>query len=178
MRRSLTVPCLFLKSLFFASNSLFGGATESVSLLALRKNDPLVIHFLPFPIVVGFSPHDPNDAGLILRDLALYCPVRAEVLRSTPLFTYARGGHALGYGLLRKISKVLLLKLFSPAVAALYTWHSFRSSLGLCAPGCQSTRLGFTGLASLAFKGPNSWVRAAQFRSCFFLAGPSCWPKR
>ena len=97
---------------------------DRVGVLACAAiNDPLIIHFLPFPIIVGFNPLDSNDAGLILRDLAFYCPVQAKDLRSTPLFTYERGGHALGYEFLRKILKLLLLKLFSAAVAALaFAW--------------------------------------------------------
>ena len=103
---------------------------DRVGVLACAaKNDPLVIHFLPSPIIVSFNPDDPEDPGLILRDLALHCPVRAEDLRSTPLFTYSRGGEALGYNFLRKLLKILLLTLFTTTVVALFTWHSFRSGL-------------------------------------------------
>ena len=42
---------------------------DRVGVLACAaKNDPLVLHFLPSLIIVGFNPKDPEDAGLILRD--------------------------------------------------------------------------------------------------------------
>ena len=69
--------------------SMMPGRDRVGVLACAAKNNPLIIHFLPFPIIVGFNPHDSNDAGLILRDLALHCPVQAKDLRSTPLFTYS-----------------------------------------------------------------------------------------
>ena len=74
-------------------------------LACATKNDPLVLHFLPSPIIVGFNPKDPEDTGLILRDLALHCPVPSSKMRSTPLFTYSPGGKALGYNFLSGIFK-------------------------------------------------------------------------
>jgi hypothetical protein len=63
---------------------------DRVGVLACAaKNDPLVLHFLPSPITVGFNPEDPEDAGLILRDLALHCPIPMLKMRSTPLFSYS-----------------------------------------------------------------------------------------
>jgi hypothetical protein len=82
------------------------------------KNDPLVLHFLLSPIIVGFNPKDPEDAGLILRDLALYCPVPLSKMRSTPLFTYSLGGKALGYNFLSGVFKTLLRQIL-PIVVAL-----------------------------------------------------------
>jgi hypothetical protein len=70
-------------------------AEDRVGVLACAaKNDPLVLHFLPSPIIVGFNSEDPEDAGLILRDLALHCPVPMSKVRSTPLFTYSAGRKA------------------------------------------------------------------------------------
>jgi hypothetical protein len=70
---------------------------DRVGVLACAaKNDPLVLHFLPSPIIVGFNAQDPEDAGLILRDLALHCPVPMSKMRSTPLFKYSADGKALG----------------------------------------------------------------------------------
>jgi|AntAceMinimDraft_5_1070358.scaffolds.fasta_scaffold119085_2 hypothetical protein len=56
------------------------------------KDDLLLIHFLPCPIAVSFNLENPEGPGLILRDLALSCPVHGEDLRSMPLFTYSEGG--------------------------------------------------------------------------------------
>jgi hypothetical protein len=82
---------------------------DRVGVLACAaKNDPLVLHFLPSPIIVGFNPKDPEDAGLILRDLALHCPVPSSKMRSTPLFTYLADGKALGYSFLSGVFKTLL----------------------------------------------------------------------
>ena len=39
------------------------------------KNDPLGIHFTPFPIIISFHPHQLEDPGVMLRDFALHCPV-------------------------------------------------------------------------------------------------------
>ena len=40
---------------------------DRVGVLACAaKNDPLVLHLLPSPIIVGFNSKDPEDAGLIL----------------------------------------------------------------------------------------------------------------
>ena len=65
---------------------------DRVGVLACAaKNDPLVLHFLSSPIIVGFNPKDPEDAGLILRDLALYCSVPMSKNEKHPviyLFTW------------------------------------------------------------------------------------------
>ena len=153
--------------------SMVPGRDRIGVLACAAKNDPLVIHFLPFPIIVGFNPLDSNDAGLILRDLALHCPVQAKDLRSTPLFTYGRGGHALGYEFLRKILKLLLLKLFSAAVAALYTWHSFRSGLACALRAAKApdwvllallrwrSKKSIPGYGRLSFEDASSWLDQA-----------------
>jgi hypothetical protein len=70
---------------------------DRVGVLACAaENGPLVIHFLSCPIAVNLNPDGSEDPRLILRDLALYCPVRSEDLRSTPLFTNSENREALG----------------------------------------------------------------------------------
>ena len=107
----------------------------------------------------------------------MHCPVRAEDLRSTPLFTYAyaRGEHALGYGFLRKILKLLLLllKLFSAAVTALYNWHSFSSGLACALRAAKApdwvllallrwrSKASIPGYGQLSFKAAASWMDQA-----------------
>jgi hypothetical protein len=56
---------------------------DRVDVLACAaKNDPLVLNFLPSPIIVGFNSKDPEDAGLILRDLALHCPCPSTIVKN------------------------------------------------------------------------------------------------
>ena len=151
---------------------------DRVGVLACAaKNDLLVIHFLPCPIIVSFNPDDPEDPGLILRDLALHCPVRPEDLRSTPLFTYSRGGEALGYNFLRKILKILLLTLFSAAVAALFTWHSFRSGLACALRAAEApdwvllallrwrSKSSIPGYGRLSFEAAATWLDQAAVQN-------------
>jgi hypothetical protein len=70
---------------------------DRVGVLACAaKNDPLVLHFLPSPIIVGFNSGDPEDSGLILRDLALHCPVPLSTMRRTPYSHIQRVGRHLG----------------------------------------------------------------------------------
>ena len=112
---------------------------DCVGVLAcVAKNDPLVLHFLPCPIIVGFNSEDPEDAGLILRDLALHCPVPMSKMRSTPLFTYSAGGKALGYSFFSGIFKTLLRQILPVASAELFTWNSFRSGLACALRAAQA----------------------------------------
>jgi hypothetical protein len=157
--------------------SMRSGVDRVGVLACAAKNDPLVIHFLPSPIIVSFNPDDPEDPGLILRDLALHCPVRAEDLRSTPLFTYSRGGEALGYNFLRKLLKILLLTLFTTTVAALFTWHSFRSGLACALRAAKApdwvllallrwrSKSSIPGYGRLSFETAASWLDQAAVQN-------------
>ena len=151
---------------------------DKVGVLACAaKNDPLALHFLPCPIIVGFKPSDPEDTGLILRDLALHCPVPASELRSTPLFTYAPGWKALGYDFLGSVLKALLLTLFTAAVAALFTWHSFRSGLACALRAAQApdwvllallrwrSKSSIPGYGRLSFEAATSWLDQASVQN-------------
>ena len=149
--------------------------TELVFWHALpKKNDLLALYFLPHPIVVSFNADDPEDPGLILRDLALFCPIVAADLRSTPLFTYSKGGGALGYGFLRKVLKALLLKILTPKDAALFTWHSFRSGLACALRAAKApdwvllallrwrSKSSIPGYGRLSFEAASSWLDQAS----------------
>lgn len=177
-------------SLFFIINGVTRRCPTPVELLSMRggldqvgvlacaaKNDPLVIHFLPSPIIVSFNPDDPEDPGLILRDLAMHCPVRADDLRSSPLFTYSLGGEALGYNFLRKVLKKLLLAVFPPAVASLFTWHSFRSGLACALRAARAPdwvirallrwrfKSSIPGYGRLSFEAAASWLDQAAVQN-------------
>jgi len=148
--------------------------TELVFWHALPKNDLLALHFLPHPIVVSFNADDPEDPGLILRDLALFCPIVAADLRSTPLFTYSKGGGALGYGFLKKVLKALLLELLPAKDAALFTWHSFRSGLACALRAAKAphwvllallrwrSKSSIPGYGRLSFEAASSWLDQAS----------------
>ena len=46
-------------------SSMVRGRDKVGVLACAAKNDPLALHFLPSPIIVGFNPTDPEDTGLI-----------------------------------------------------------------------------------------------------------------
>jgi hypothetical protein len=156
---------------------MMSGVDRVGVLACAAKNDPLVIHFLPSPIIESLNPDVPEDPGIILRDLARHCPVRAEDLRSTPLFTYSRGGEALGYNFLRKLLKILLLTLFSATVAELFTWHSFRSGLACALRAAKApdwvllallrwrSKSSIPGYGRLSFETAASWLNQAAVQN-------------
>ena len=150
-------------------------AKDRVGVLACAaKNDPLVLHFLPSPIIVGFNPKDPEDAGLILRDLALHCPVTSTKMRSTPLFTYSPGGKALGYSFLSGVFKTLLRQILPSASAELFSWHSFRSGLACALRAAQApdwvllallrwrSKSSIPGYGRLSFEAASAWLDQAS----------------
>jgi hypothetical protein len=174
-------------SVFFIINGTVNRSPNASELLSMKrgrdrvgilacaaKNDPLALHFLPHPTVVSFNPDDPEDPGLILRDLALFCPIVAEDLRRTPLFTYSKGGGALGYSFLKKVLKALLLKLLTPKDAALFTWHSFRSGLACALRAAKApdwallallrwrSKSSIPGYGRLSFEAASSWLDQAS----------------
>jgi hypothetical protein len=68
---------------------------DRVGVLACAaKNDPLVLHFLPSPIIVGFNPKDPEDAGLFFTRLSISLPntiVENEKHPIIHLYTWWKG---------------------------------------------------------------------------------------
>ena len=103
---------------------------DRIGVLAVPcKNDPLGLHFLPFPLIFNFNPRDDADVGSALRDLAFHCWVPVSELRSTPMFTYSSEKKALRRDFLDTILKALLLTVFPAPMADLYSWHSFRIGL-------------------------------------------------
>ena len=93
------------------------------------KNDPLGIHFVPFPLIFNFNPLDVADTGLALRDLALYCWVPPNALRSTPMLSSAPSGEPIRRDFLDLVLIATLLCFLTAAEASLYSWHSFRIGL-------------------------------------------------
>ena len=103
---------------------------DKVGLLSVPcKNDPLGMHFLPFPLIFNFKPNDEADSGLALRNLALFCWVPPAELRSTPMFTYSEQKEPFRYDFLDMVLKALLITFLSSAALTLYSWHSFRIGL-------------------------------------------------
>jgi len=102
------------------------------------KNDPLGIHFMPFPIIISFHPHQLEDPGVILRDFALHCPVSTQDLRRTPLFTHSAQGKPLGYNFLVQILAALLPLVVPQASRSNYSWHSFRIGLACALRAAQA----------------------------------------
>jgi hypothetical protein len=123
---------------------------------------------------MGFNPEDPEDAGLILRDLGMHCPVQASNMRCTPLFSYSAGGKALGYSFLSGILKALLLRLLPAASAEFYTWNSFRSGLACALRAAQApdwvlhallrwrSKSSIPGYGRLSFQAASSWLDQAS----------------
>ena len=155
------------------------------ALACAAKNDPLVLHFLPSPIIVGFNPEDPEDAGLILRDLALHCPVPMSKMKSTPLFTYSAGGEALGNSFLSSILKTLLRQILPVASAELFAWHSFRSGLACALRAAQApdwvllallrwrSKSSIPGYGRLSFQAASAWLDQASAQNQTTLTAAS-----
>jgi hypothetical protein len=148
---------------------------DRVGVLACAaKNDPLVLHFLSSPIIVGFNCKDPEDAGLILGDLALHCPVPSSKMRSTPLFTYSAGGKALGYSFLGGVFKTLLRQILPGASAELFSWYFFRSGLACALRAAQApdwvllallrwrSKSSIPGYGRLSFQAASAWLDQAS----------------
>ena len=104
--------------------------TDQVGLIACPcKNDPLGLHFVPFPLIFNFNPDDDADTGVVLRDMALHCWVPDSELRSTPLFTYSERKDPFRRDFLDLILRALLRTFLPVLEAELYSWHSFRIGL-------------------------------------------------
>jgi len=70
-----------------------------------------------------------GDPGATLRDLALHCPIAAQDMRRTPLFTHTARGEPLGYHFLAMALSALLPAGVPAEQIPNYTWHSFRIGL-------------------------------------------------
>jgi len=112
---------------------------DMVGVLACpTKNDPLGIYFMPFPIILAFHPHQVGDPGATLRDLALHCPIAAQDMRRTPLFTHTARGEPLGYHFLAMALSALLPAGVPAEQIPNYTWHSFRIGLACALRAAQA----------------------------------------
>jgi hypothetical protein len=128
---------------------------DMVGVLACpTKNDPLGIYFMPFPIILAFHPHQVGDPGATLRDLALHCPIAAQDMRRTPLFTHTARGEPLGYHFLAMALSALLPAGVPAEQIPNYTWHSFRIGLACALRAAQAPD--WVLLALLRWRSPSS----------------------
>jgi len=81
----------------------------------------------PFPVRLTYETTELNPASA-LRDLELSIGVQVTDRDSYPLFGDA-AGQTYTHHYLHNLLKLVLAHLYGAAVAALYTWHSFRSGL-------------------------------------------------
>ena len=81
----------------------------------------------PFTIFLVLT-DDPNGACAALRDIELEVPCEASARDAFPLFP-DYDGQPLTHGVLDPMLKAIMTHLYGTAVAALFTWHSFRSGL-------------------------------------------------
>lgn len=81
----------------------------------------------PFPVALTFDIIATNPAAR-LRDIELRFPCHGAERDSRPLFSDAAGG-PYSHGYLAPLLKAALTHLYGPAVASLYTFHSYRSGL-------------------------------------------------
>ena len=131
------------------------GEGDFIGVLACpTKNDPLGVHFMPFPIIIAFHPSRPEDPGAALRNLALYCPVVTQNLRRTPLFTYSANAEPLGYNFLAQTLSALLPSIVPLDATSNYTWHSFRIGLACALRSAQAPD--WVLLALLRWRSPSS----------------------
>jgi len=123
-------------------------------LAACAKNDRWAFNSMPFPVIMGIHPTEPDDPVTNLRDLVLHCPNPANQLRRTPLFTMSPSGAPLDYNFLTQVLKALLAAVLPPDLAAQYTWHSFRVGLACALRAAQAPD--WVLLALLRWRSPSS----------------------
>ena len=117
---------------------LHGLQVGDAALLAppLTKPDQTGEIHCPFPASIAFD-HSPENGAAALRDIELRCPCHGAERATRPLIADAANNpytHAVLDGLLY----VVLLYLYGAAVAAIFSWHSYRAGLAcaLFAAGC------------------------------------------
>ena len=81
----------------------------------------------PFPAMLIYRTDDVNAAAA-LRDVELRSHCRGAARQTTPLF-HDRAGRPYTHGVLDRLLKMVLLYCFGAAVAAVFTWHSYRAGL-------------------------------------------------
>ena len=81
----------------------------------------------PFPVTLTYD-DEPDNPAAQLRDIEIRCPCPNAERASRPLFADAQG-QPYTHGFLAGMLYAILLHLYGPAVAALYTFHSYRSGL-------------------------------------------------
>ena len=82
----------------------------------------------PFSVVLTYHPDDPINAASALRDLELRVGSSVSNRGTTPLFCDPEG-EPYSHHFLHSILRAALTHLYGPAVASLYSFHSFRSGL-------------------------------------------------
>ena len=81
----------------------------------------------PFPAMLIYRTSDINAAAA-LRDIELKCRCRGAARKATPLFADCTG-QPYTHSKLDRLLKAVLTFCFGRAVAAVFTWHSYRSGL-------------------------------------------------
>ena len=131
----LTYGCLFwcIDNLMVASPtraqlaSLTPGRDSAVVFPPRSKPDQWGETHCPFPVRLTYETTELNPAAA-LRDLELRVGAHVTDRDSHPLFGDA-AGQTYTHHYLHNILLLVLTHLYGPTVAALYTWHSFRSGL-------------------------------------------------
>lgn len=82
----------------------------------------------PFSVVLTYHPDDPINAAAALRDLELRVGISVSNRGTTPLFCDPEG-EPYSHHFLHSLLRSALTHLYGPAVASLYSFHSFRSGL-------------------------------------------------
>ena len=93
----------------------------------------------PFPVTMPFN-DSPDNAAAALRDIELRCPCHGAARQTRPVIADELGNpytHAVLDGILYAV----LCFLYGPAMASLFSWHSYRSGLctALFAANCPDT---------------------------------------
>ena len=98
-------------------------------LVAGSKNDPFGLHFSVHPIFVRFNDSDEDNSARALRDLILRCPVKAEDLRSTPLFSCSANFSPFSPTLVDRLFEATCSHCMTAQRFAEVSWHSWRVTL-------------------------------------------------
>jgi hypothetical protein len=187
-------------SLFWIIRGAIVRAPTEAQLLALRpgdkagllagpcKNDPWGAFFAAHPLYFAYDPEDADNTAVRLRTLVLRCPVPADRLRATPLFTSTSLFEPMRHRDLDCSLHALLVVVFGAQGAEKYSWHSFRVGLAcalLAAGAPEATILALCRwrspsslrvYARISFEDYTSWLRRAEAEDVQAIQGPNLPP--
>ena len=108
-------------------NAMQYGRDVAIVFPPRSKPDQMGTIHCPFPVTLTYE-NTPINACAALRDMELRIGTKVSDRENTPLFCTA-ASTVYSHGFLHSMLRMVLAYLYGPAVAALYTWHSYRAGL-------------------------------------------------